>query len=30
MPEDEWMRQLIPALAGRAREAYAEMDARTD
>ena len=27
VPEEEWTRQLVPVLAGRAREAYAEMDA---
>ena len=27
VPEEEWTQQLVPVLAGRAREAYAEMDA---
>lgn len=30
VPEEEWTRQLVPVLAGRAREAYAEMDAHAN
>lgn len=30
VPEDEWTRELIPALVGRPREAYAEMDPHAD